>query len=97
MTRTRLADKCGSRILRCSACTGSSAVANACIGAARQSHVERGDRAVLVIDHGRREVRREILDPIDGLLHRIPTAHGVEHRVADAVHGCLARIRSYSG
>lgn len=33
MIRIRLADRCGSRILRCTACTGSSAVASACIGA----------------------------------------------------------------
>lgn len=72
-------------------------------GVAERDHVERGDRAVIVIDHSRGEVRGEILDPFDGLLHRIPPAHGVEHRVSDALHrrrcahAVIQRIRILQG
>jgi hypothetical protein len=55
-------------------------------GVPEGNHGERRDGAVLVVDHRRGEVRGEILHPFNGLLHRIPTADGIEHRVADALN-----------
>lgn len=54
------------------------------------AHAERGNRTVIVIHHGRSEVGRKILHPIDSVDHRIPAADGIELRITDAVHRRLS-------
>jgi hypothetical protein len=57
---------------------------------ARLTHMQFGDRAVFAVHHRCGEVGRKVLDPIDDVDQRTPTAHGVEGRITDAVYRRLS-------